>query len=301
MDNKTFAYIAGYTDGDGCFNLRKVKVKDTNRVKYLATFIISSTDEYVIKYFAKTFQGSYRLCSDKLKHIGHKPQYHFIIRGRKSLRFIQNILPFLVEKQEEARIYCQFIKSFSKDEKDLLINKIKDIKQAHNLVTIEHKELLTPLCLSQSTCDDDFAYLAGFIDAECCLSLSRYHGKSSPNWLYKNLLQCNNTKIPTIKWALERFGGQIHFIDRHSKNIKERDQITWRLSSKSLADILPKVLPYLKHKKPVCQELIKFYDTTKNLTMSRNNKLFTEHYRPILEARDKIYHHIQFLNRKGTI
>lgn len=301
MNNKIFAYIAGYTDGDGCFSLRKTKVKDSERVKYQATFIISSTDKEVIEYFAKTFQGTYRLSSDRLKHIGHKPQYHFIIQGIKSLRFIENMMSFLVEKQQESILFCQFLKSISIDEKDILIDKIKDIKKTHNLVKKEHKEIITPLKYTKAPSEDDFCYLAGFIDSECCLSLSRYHTPDKPNWIYKNLLQCNNTKTPTIQWCMERFGGQVHFIDRHSKDIKQRDQITWRLSSKSLADILPKVLPYLRHKKPVCEELIKFYETTSNLKMSRNNKLFTEHYRPILEIRDKIYHHIQFLNRKGTI
>lgn len=297
--NKTFAYIAGYTDGDGCFNLRKIKVKNSERIKYQATFIISSTNDRIIEYLAKTFHGTYRLSSDREKHVGQKSQYHFILQGKKSLRFIQNILPFLIEKKCEAELFCQFIQSTSKDEKEFLVSKIKGIKKNHNLVVKEHKEVLSPLSNTIIPCEMDFAYLSGFIDAECSISLTRYHGKSSQNWLYKILLQCNNTKIPTIKWCLERFGGQIHFIDRHTKDVKQRNQITWRLCSKSLHNILPKVFPYLRHKKPVCKELIKFYETTKNLTMSRNNKLFTEHYKPILEARDKIFHQVQFLNRKG--
>lgn len=301
IERTDFAYVAGYADGDGCFSLRKMKVKNSTRVKYTAIFIISSTDKEVIEYFSKTFHGIYRLSSDRLKYAGHKPQYHFILQGRKSLRFVENIIPFLVEKQEEANIFCQFIKSSSKDEKEFLVNKIKEIKKTHNLVNKEHKWIITPLSCTKIPGNDDFSYLAGFIDAECCLSLSRYHSPGNSNWIYKNLLQCNNTKIPTIQWCMERFGGQVHFIDRHSKDIRHRDQITWRLSSKSLANILPNVIPYLKHKKSVCQELIKFYETTRNLTMSRNNKMFTEYYRPILDIRDKIYHNIQFLNRKGTI
>jgi len=100
---------------------------------------------------------------------------------------------------------------------------------------------------------------------------------------------------------MERFGGQVHFVERRSKDINHRDFLTWRLSSKSLGDILPRILPYLKHKKPVCVELMNFFETTVPLTgnISRNSPKFKEFYATILEVRDKLFHKVHDLNRKG--
>jgi hypothetical protein len=101
---------------------------------------------------------------------------------------------------------------------------------------------------------------------------------------------------------MERFGGQVHFVERHSKDINHRDFLTWRLSSKSLGDLLPKILPYLKHKKPVCVELMKFYETTVPLkgNISRNSPKFKEFYSDILKERDILFHKVHELNRKGV-
>ncbi len=101
---------------------------------------------------------------------------------------------------------------------------------------------------------------------------------------------------------MEKFGGQVHFVERRSKNINHRDFLTWRLSSETLGKLLPKVLPYLKHKKPVCAELMNFYKTTVPLAgnISRNSPKFKEFYSDILKTRDLLFHKVHDLNRKGV-
>lgn len=301
IDKYTLAYTAGYIDGDGCFHIRKTIRQSTGTAKYSCSFIISSTDTDIIDFLTKTFPGIRRIADNGKRSSIWKPQHHFVIRGKKSIKFVQQILPFLIEKQEEAKIYCKFIESSSREEKEILMNRLKEVKNECNLVRKSDKNILNEYILTLLPTDLDFAYFAGFIDAECALGVFRYNSKNRDNFIYKILLQCGNTKLPIFKWLLERFGGQVHFVERRSKNINHRDFLTYRISSKSLGELLPRIFPYLKHKQPVCAELMKFYETTVSLTgnISRNSPKFKEFYSDILEVRNHIFHKVHELNRKG--
>lgn len=301
IDKYTLAYTSGYIDGDGCFHIRKTVRKSTGISKYSCSFIISSTDTDIIEFLMKTFPGIRRIADNGKRSSKWKPQHHFIVRGKKSIKFVQEILPFLVEKREEAEIYCKFIESSSVEEKEVLMNRLKEVKNQCNLVQKHDKNTLNEYILTLIPNDLDFAYFAGFIDAECALGVFRYKSKNRDNFIYKILLQCGNTKFPIFKWLMERFGGQVHFVERRSKNINHRDFLTWRLSSESLSKLLPKVLPFLKHKQPVCVELMNFYKTNVPLTgnISRNSPKFKEFYADILKTRDILFHKVHDLNRKG--
>ena len=76
----------------------------------------------------------------------------------------------------------------------------------------------------------------------------------------------------------------------------------WRLSSASLYPVLKSIYPFLKHKQPVCEELIKFYETKVPLEgcVSRNSHKFADFYRPILIQREHIFLKVKQLNKKGV-
>jgi len=297
FESTDLAYFAGYIDGDGCFHIRKQTIK--NSFKYMNSLIIVSVVKETMDFFKEKFKGNV-LSKNIISN--HKPQYHFVLNANKSAYLINKILPFLIEKRKEAEILIQFFNCKSYLQKDSLIEQMKTQKNSLNLVKKTMKENFESVKNTIIPSIEDFAYLAGFIDAECCLGINRYRSKNRENFLYKILLQCNNTKAPVFKWLLQRFGGQIHFIDRNSYTTKHRDQLTWRLCSSSLFEILPSIYPFLKQKKPVCKELMNFYDTTVSLkgNISRNSPKFREFYLPILQQREVIFHKVQLLNKKGT-
>ena len=296
------AYTAGYIDGDGCFHLRKQIFKGKKRPKYVARLIVSSVNPAVLHWFKKTFGGTVNQIKRKSMPKGHKPQYRFIFENKSFKKLcIPVVNLYLIEKRVEAAWFYNFITAKFNEDKECCIKEIQKEKHEFGMVLPSHKQKFEASRGTIPFTELDFAYLAGFIDAECCLGIQRYKPKGKPNPVYKICLQCNNTKYPFFKWALERFGGQIHFIERQ-KAMGQRDQLCWRLSAASLLPILEGVHPYLKHKRPVCQELINFYKTTVPLekTISRNSPDFSEFYRPILEERERIFHRVQILNKKGV-
>lgn len=264
----------------------------------MPNLLIASTSNENILWFKKTFGGHIR---KKCKvPDGHKIQYHFAFK-RKDIQIINSISKYLVEKKEEFTVFEEFHRTKSKEIRESLIIKMNELKFSKNLIIHSIKEELESIKNTIVPCIEDFAYLAGFIDAECCLNINKSHPRDKPNATYKILLQCNNTKSPCFYWLSERFGGQFHFIDRNKMIPSHRNQMCWRLSSNSLSKILPEIYPFLIHKKPVCEELIKFCKTIVPLqnTISRNSPKFKEFYQPILDERERIFHKIQTLNKKG--
>lgn len=297
--NTFFAYTAGYIDGDGCFYIGKYTNKKTDRIRYQSMLVISSTNKFILTEFFYNFGGSVRLCDNRLRHEGQKPQYQFIIKGKNAFNLVQNIQPYLIEKSEEARNFCASINLDPFCEYDF-IEWSKRLKNLYK-VTILCKRQITewsnkyPVIPSET----DYAYLAGLIDAECCLSIQHYKPKNKPNTVYRIILSLNNTKRPIFIWIMERFGGRLHFIDRKSKNIKHSDQLRWNISGKSLAKILPFITPHLHYKKQVCEELMKFYQTTLKNGGARHTEQFRTSYAKIIEDREKIIHTVHQLNKKG--
>lgn len=289
--NLDLAYLAGYTDGDGCFHIRESSKKFRN------TFVISSTNKTVLDHFQYKFGGNVRFVRQIRKE---KSQYHFIVEGAKANDLIKSFSKFLIEKKEESELFAWFFETSDKQEKwltikDMKMSRLKGLAKPQDKFDIEKK------ANSINPTEENFAYLAGFIDAECCLGLQRYKAKGKNNWLYKSLLQCNNTRSQSIRLLVSIFGGNVHFIKRRTSTTNLRDQITWRLSSQSLAKILPKIYPYLITKKAVCEQLMKFSKTIIPLekTPSRNSSKFQEFYEPIYVQREEIFNLIHQLNHKG--
>jgi hypothetical protein len=285
-------YIAGYIDGDGCFDIR------TNTSKTNSKIDIASVNLDILIYFAKVFGGNVQI-SKKGKTAKQKPCHHWVIHGKDSCKFAINILPYLIEKRSQCQTYIDVIQSKLSDR-----TKFKEIffhtKSHLELVTKQTFEELRLVEKSIEPTEEDFIYLAGFIDAECSLGIQNYKPANRPNKVYKISLQLNNSVSPVFFWIRERFGGHVHFIDRKSKDITRRDQICWRISGKSLYPILKQLRPFLHHKQPVCDKLIEFHETILPNGGARHTQAFRDAYSAVLAKRECILHDVHKLNLKGV-
>ena len=289
------AYYAGYFDGDGCFYLGKVSVKNRINPKYIQSVTITSTNNNILESLQNKFKGTLQKGKLYIDRIHHKPVYYYSLSKKNGILFTNEIHKYLIEKKQQAECFIEFSKTKNKEP---LIKEIKLLKEGNSVHEFMKKEFESQK-MTINPNFEDFAYLAGFIDAECSMGIQRYRSKVRPNYLYKIILQCNNTKYQIFKWLLERFGGTIHFIDRKSKNITHNNQFTWRLCSKSFADILPKILPFLQYKKPLCIELMNFQRTIQPRYGRGRSTQITIAYKSILKTREKILHKIHILNKKG--
>jgi hypothetical protein len=288
------AYTAGYIDGDGCFYLGKERATKRLKQKYVVSIAISSVNPNVLHFFKSIFGGTVCLIN---KGVGNqKDLYQFSIKKRASIAMAKNIYQFLVEKKQECQMLLDFC---SQGTNDHLINEIRAHKDVANLISKYQKIEFEKLRNTIQPTSEDYAYLAGFIDAECCFLIQKDKPKDKPNYVYKIVLACNNTKAPVFKWLLQRFGGRINFIDRRNHDKGRKNQFQWRITGKVLSKILGEIYPFLQYKKPVCEQLIKFYSTTLPNGGARHTESFRTSYAEILKIRENIVHEVHRLNKKG--
>lgn len=290
--NTDIAYIAGYIDGDGCFSIRD------NAKKRNGTIHISSTNKDILYEFACLFGGSVQI-SKSGKTPRQKPCHQFIIGGKPSYEFTKKLLPFLVEKRNEALLYISFFETSCYVTRQKIIDDLKIAKSERFLVCRDDITKLNSISKTMDPSEEEFAYFAGFVDAECCLSISVNKRKNRPYPYYKIVLSCNNSKSPNFYWIKARFGGFVHFVDRKAKGMACRNQIMWRLCSRQLFNILPKIQPFLRYKRPVCDKLIELV----KLSFPKGDLQMVESirktYHSTLAIRDEIVRAVHQLNHKG--
>ena len=301
IEQTDYAYIAGYIDGDGCFYIGNEKPNEKNKrlfQKPICGITIVSTNEHVLQSFKKLFKGSVNVKIDK--HENWKTLYQYCIKKHDSLNLMPNILPYLVEKHDECVLAMRFATTNDPTIRLDMVKQMKVLKSECNLVS---KDCIVDYHAIRSTIiptEIDFAYLAGFIDAECCFNIQKNKmPQGKPNCTYKIQLQCNNTKTPVFKWLLERFGGSLSFINRLKSQKARKNQLKWFISGRALNKILDKIHPFLLQKQPVCDELIKFYRTTLPNGGARHTASFRTHYAQVLAIREEIVATIHKLNLKG--
>lgn len=283
MNETDFAYTAGYIDGDGCFYIGEIKTSPF----FQDTFSIISTHLDNIEWFKSKFEGSINVKPSRTKN--RLTSYHFVFK-KKGYHALDKIFPYLIEKKQEFELFKQFKNPLFKDDRKSLVKSMYILKNNSNLIPCSIKKEVEDIRNTISPSITDFAYLAGFIDAECSLDISRSMQKNGVNPCYRIQIQCNNSKAPIFYWLASRFGGQFHFLNKsHIKNC--RNQMLWRVSSKQLYFILKSVQPFLIHKKPNCDEMIKFQELTSH--KGRTSPNFSQ--------REEIYYKVRHLNKSIII
>lgn len=104
------------------------------------------------------------------------------------------------------------------------------------------------------------AYLAGLIDGEGCIYMSKSHrirGNGKPSYTLGFAMVM--TSEDTIRYCHELTGvGAVCYFPRHKKNEKHRDQWQWMVSKIDTLDLLQEICPYLRLKQPQAKLAIEY-------------------------------------------
>lgn len=106
----------------------------------------------------------------------------------------------------------------------------------------------------------DLIYFAGIVDGEGCIHIDSYGAKGkNKNQVGQIRLRIRHTYYPLIVWIKDTFGGSLY----KCKKIQPRFKNTWewQVSCKKAAEILQKILPYMKVKAQQARLVIKFQET----------------------------------------
>jgi hypothetical protein len=274
MHETWLAYAAGYIDGDGCFYIGEIKTSPF----FQDTFSIISTHLDNIEWFNDHFEGTIQIKKSKQKN--RIPSYHFVF-NKEGYKFLPRIRPYLIEKTQECTVFLNFRNPSFKDSRNALVKAMKILKEESNIIRVSIKKEIESIRNTSIATKMDYAYLAGFIDAECSLDINKTMQKRGKTPTYRAQLQCNNTKSPFFFWASKKFGGQFHFLDKsHLYNC--RNQMLWRISNLQFDTVLKGVYPFLVHKKPICAKMIELREKVLSKDFS---------------GREEIYQQVRYLNQ----
>ena len=103
------AWLAGFIDGEGCFDVRSLKGRkkhSTNR--YAISLIIANTNKDCLEYIRDGLGcGSLHQLHTKTQG-NRKPSYQYQLTGAKAQDVARAIYPYLQIKQAQARLFVTF-------------------------------------------------------------------------------------------------------------------------------------------------------------------------------------------------
>ena len=125
-----------------------------------------------------------------------------------------------------------------------------------------------------------YAYLAGIIDGEGCLTVGA--GKKETCINYNAIILVQNTSRKMIDWLQSKFGGQVYLSKKETE--KTKAAWMWRITKKKDIEILLlAVLPYLIVKREQAKVLLNFV----RLTPDMNSELRATYYRQLRQLNSR--------------
>ncbi len=95
------------------------------------------------------------------------------------------------------------------------------------------------------------AYFAGFFDGEGYIGLlKRQRGKYTEYFVQISIGQNDGA---VMDWIKENFGGNVYLVKRDGS-------FYWTSSNRKALEILKRILPYMKYKKPQAELAIEFFE-----------------------------------------
>lgn len=114
MDANVIGYLAGFIDGEGCISI--TRRNKNRRSGYTLTLSASQLDPKPLYRLQQVFGGS--LKQYKHKNSNSRPYYMWSVSSQKAVLAIATLLPYLLVKNEQARlglVFAETITAFSRD------------------------------------------------------------------------------------------------------------------------------------------------------------------------------------------
>ena len=103
MKKEILAYMAGIIDGEGCLSISKQIRKDRRSPSYRISITVSNTDKRIVDLFFDYYKGTVYQRPDGRKDKNWADSYTWYCKHSVSVKFLTDIMPYLLIKKEQAK------------------------------------------------------------------------------------------------------------------------------------------------------------------------------------------------------
>lgn len=147
------AYLAGIIDGEGSLYIQAQKRSDRKKIAYFPRFQVPNTNEKLIDWLHTTF-GGYRYRKERTKYNPKwRTQYEWFTDIPLLDKLLPLIIPYLLLKQEHAKIMLEFRETFNKyPGRNTLPDSVQNFREEclHKLKSLNKRGIDLPSPLSSS-------------------------------------------------------------------------------------------------------------------------------------------------------
>lgn len=147
----------------------------------------------------------------------------------------------------------------------------------------------------QEPSQGDLAYLAGIMDSDGCISISKWPGNGNRSDRYVLELTVVNTSLRLMEWLVEKFGSR--YKSRRKVSEKHKETYDWKYTNNNAAELLEQILPYLVAKERQARIGIEFVKGNTHKPSGQGAKLHTDE----VARRESCKKRMQELNRFGPV
>jgi hypothetical protein len=135
VSKTNWAYLAALYDGEGCFHICRQPQSKGTGVGYRLDMPIGMSSLKTMRWLVSNFGGSYTLVRKDTRFKSTKQMYRWLPMGNKERKekVLLGILPYLVEKQDQALVALNFVRldsSFNQEIREQLYQELRQLKRA---------------------------------------------------------------------------------------------------------------------------------------------------------------------------
>jgi len=300
-------YVAGFVDGEAqvCLN----RIPRGHSYEYCVRISIYNTDLVVLREIRRTWGGT--LTRVASRNPRWKPSYALIWTNAAAARFLFHIAPHLRVKSRQAAALFLFVRHLRtcrrrRDRFGRLLPLSKTQQRIREgfyrrLKNLNRKGPATeqrgqPAAGSHKRSPPSAEYLAGFIDGEGCLRLTKGH-VAGWNPQYGARVSACNTNRTVLEDLRKGFGGILTSQPRQKLGWKDSHQLIW--TGRRVEPLLLAVAPFLLTKRRHARIMMRFIDHRKKTHQGRAGRFFGHLPNRVIAYRETLYQRMKQLNAKG--
>lgn len=304
-------YLAGFVDGEGYLGLAKIP-RRSRSTEYCLRVSLHNTNRRVLSQIQRSWGGV--LVSVGQAKRAWKPAYALVWTNALAALLLHEIAPYLKVKFEQAAALLDFHRRVTRlprarDSKGRLLPMSQEEVQLReafyqNLRRMNMRGAAAHVWRTRrgspvlGRMPPSAAYLAGFIDAEGALMITKSTPSDARSPQYRARLSVSNTKKAVLLELQGAYGGILVNQAARVTGWSDAYQLVW--TDGRVHTVLLAVAPWLRIKREQAKILVSLVRHIRGTRQRRAGRFFARHPDAVIAFREALYRRARELNAKGV-